>query len=370
MSTPAQWSEDPHGRFARRYWDGFRWTDAVLDDQGNQLREDPSGGPPVLVRAAAPPPPLSPAISTTDPPPAAGVPGVAATSPSGRDQTSPAPVVEPAGLVAGARERAGQLHAAVASSEAAKKLGDATSAAGRRAVEAVSDPQVRAAFAAGLAPMIDAALEGARLKGRNGGISKPRVLRAAVRPRKTVMGALADVGTAAPGQVMASVASAGARAAKAQPSVWTTSEIAGEWALLDPAATEAALLQGLWLARPTENPDRATMLTAAATVCTAMSHCLTEEPRVSENVIIEGIAAGLNSTYLGNDWDSWTDADLRHLRLCLAVARRFGVQSEELGGNSELEHFFDEPHERMTMAMSVSRTGWSTDLSAWFALEN
>jgi hypothetical protein len=33
----------------------------------------------------------------------------------------------------------------------------------------------------------------------------------------------------------------------------------------------------------------------------------------------------------------------------------------------QLADLFDEPHERMVMAMSVAPDGWSCDLKAWFA---
>jgi hypothetical protein len=38
------WLTDPWGRFESRYWDGARWTDAVM--RGGQVESDPAGEPP------------------------------------------------------------------------------------------------------------------------------------------------------------------------------------------------------------------------------------------------------------------------------------------------------------------------------------
>lgn len=42
MSSPAAWHNDPYGRFAKRYWDGNRWTEHVVTGDGRQ-QVDPMG---------------------------------------------------------------------------------------------------------------------------------------------------------------------------------------------------------------------------------------------------------------------------------------------------------------------------------------
>ncbi len=36
-----RWMTDPAGRFARRYWDGLRWTEHVADEAGGQSTDSP-----------------------------------------------------------------------------------------------------------------------------------------------------------------------------------------------------------------------------------------------------------------------------------------------------------------------------------------
>jgi hypothetical protein len=54
------------------------------------------------------------------------------------------------------------------------------------------------------------------------------------------------------------------------------------------------------------------------------------------------------------------------LRLSLAVARRFGVQPEELGGNGELDPLFEDIDSRMKYAMALAPTRWSCNMAVWF----
>ena len=44
MAVPADWYLDPTSRNERRYWDGARWTDRVMDAAGNESRDPVTSG--------------------------------------------------------------------------------------------------------------------------------------------------------------------------------------------------------------------------------------------------------------------------------------------------------------------------------------
>lgn len=43
--TPAQWAQDPFGRYTQRYFDGFQWTEHVLDANNRQATDLPGHRP-------------------------------------------------------------------------------------------------------------------------------------------------------------------------------------------------------------------------------------------------------------------------------------------------------------------------------------
>ena len=86
-----------------------------------------------------------------------------------------------------------------------------------------------------------------------------------------------------------------------------------------------------------------------------------------DDEIVETVGNTLTAAFHGADDHEWDDEDCKIVRLALGVARRFGIQPEELGGNGELDVLFEDSFNRMCMAMSIAPTRWSTDLSIWFA---
>lgn len=77
------WFPDPSGRFGRRWYDGFRWTDSVVAADGRAISDPlPEDAPPY------PPPPDRPPAPAPGPPPA---PGPAPTAPGFYDAPRPTP---------------------------------------------------------------------------------------------------------------------------------------------------------------------------------------------------------------------------------------------------------------------------------------
>lgn len=74
----AGWLQDPSGRFDYRYWDGSRWTAAVM--RGGATYSDPEAPP----ETPAPSPAMAPAVPSAD----------AAPPPSGHDRLTPLPPSE------------------------------------------------------------------------------------------------------------------------------------------------------------------------------------------------------------------------------------------------------------------------------------
>jgi hypothetical protein len=131
----------------------------------------------------------------------------------------------------------------------------------------------------------------------------------------------------------------------------------------------SVLTHGLEMIAETPRGDREGMRTGAAMVSSAIAHSVAHEPQIDAGEVVDALASTLGVTLLGNDASMWTDADERSLRLALAVARRYGVQPVALGGNGELDEFFEDAQDRMTMAMAVCRDDWSYSLAYWFTAD-
>lgn len=355
----SEWYGDPTGRFQMRYWDGAQWTEHVVDSQRAQLVDH-------LPDASVYPPPTQ---SVVDHDPAAVSDdrrrrGVKGLLDAGKQATSVAArTISDVG--ADVRQRVSDADGAGAllSSTGKQALARASSAA--------HDPALRATLQNGLGPVLQSAAEGARVTNKKGEISKMRVLRAVTRPRKTMMGVAAGVGQTAASQALEAATRSGSGVATtADSSMWSAGAIAEEWPTLDPLEVPAVLQYAALQFAAADWDDRVAMRVVAAGLCGSIAHCLLGAAAVHDDSIVEATSFSLNATLRDNDWDTWTDADDRHLRLALAVARRYGVQPVELGGNGELEDFFGEPRTRMLMAMAISRNGWCADLFQWFQLTN
>jgi hypothetical protein len=108
------------------------------------------------------------------------------------------------------------------------------------------------------------------------------------------------------------------------------------------------------------------MRESALLLCEGLKHCLIGTPPIDDDEIVDTTGNVLTAALHGAPADEWDEDLSRALRLALAVARRFGIQSEELGGNGELDLLFDDISNRMRMAMSLAPNRWSCDMSVWF----
>lgn len=146
----------------------------------------------------------------------------------------------------------------------------------------------------------------------------------------------------------------------------TTEGILGEWPMLDREAAVHAWQTGLarYDAAPVEN--RPEMRAAAELMATALATAVraggldqVDVHQAAWNILV--------ACALGNDQSTW-DADAeRQMRLGLAVVRRLGTQSPQLGGSGSMPvDFFDDTGNRMLMASALSSTPWSFDVEAWF----
>jgi hypothetical protein len=336
----AGWYRDEHGRHPWRWWDGQRWT-AHVSDGDDVVTVDPAGAGPFASAAPGAPDTAAPPDPT----------------PSGRFRAMTANLGDRA---AAARER-------VAPDGAGAGIRQAIAATGQFLAQQAT-PERAAFILERTAPVAAAAADGAGLRNKRGKVKVWRVLRVATRPRKYVSRAVESGGRAAHGAALD-----GARAAvetrRTAPQVRPTDrDILAEWADVDPSTAVDALDEGLALFGVTDPDDRSGLRTCAALIGCGLSQCLVGPPLVpDDDVIVRAAGTVLTASLLGSGRETWTDADERHVRLALAIARRFGVQADELGGTDELGELFEDPHDRMIMAMAVAPDGWSCDLRTWFA---
>lgn len=319
-STPSGWYADPDDSSQLRYWDGDRWTDHR--QQTTQRVEEPAASPP---------------FSGSGPGRGGGL-GLAA-----------------ARRLAESAKQSGMGH----------KVAESAATAGRSVRDAAKDPARRQAVVASAVPAFEAVLDGAAVRNKKGKVKIWRVARAAARPRKTVSRVGTGVVAATAGQVTA--AGGGAAAAKHRVAPLDR-DILAEWAVEDPDQALARWREGTTRFHSAEVDHTDDMRASARLMCELLAHCLVGDPILEDDdEIVETIGNTLTASFNGVGEEAWGDEDQRVVRLALAVARRFGIQPEELGGNGELDRLFDDPANRMRMAMSVAPHRWSCDLSVWFA---
>jgi hypothetical protein len=243
------------------------------------------------------------------------------------------------------------------------RLSDRGMKVARKVTDAATDPARLRKAVVVARPALDAALDGARVRNKKGQVRLWRVARAAARPRRTMH----DVGRGVTAASASQIVEAAAREPRADVLGPTDQDIISEWTLGDP---EVALLR--WregcAVFDAAGEDPKELRASALLMCELLKHCLIGKPIVDDDdAIIDTAGDTLVGALNGASEGDWNDEDQRIVRLALAVARRFGVQSEELGGNGELGPIFEDIHDRMRMAMSVAPSKWSCDLSTWFA---
>ena len=244
-------------------------------------------------------------------------------------------------------------------SDTAKASGAAASAARRTLHRTVTDPVLRQAVFTGAKPVVGAVLDGAGVRNRKGEIKGWRVARAATRPRKTISSASAAAASATASQLAN-------HRPRTAPSGKTDEEILSEWPLGDLDVTLARWREGMHLFLHADPADTGSLRSSAGLMSHALAHCIVGVPVLHENDVVETVGSTLSAELEGVDDGDWSVDDERRVRLALAVARRYGIQPEELGGNGELDLLFSTTRNRMRMAMAVCRTGWSCDLALWF----
>ena len=317
-STPSGWYTDPEDPSLVRYWDGSVWTDR-RQNAASQL--------------AVPPAQVEP--TQTDPS-------------SGRFGSR--------GFAAARR-----LADSAKQSAVGHKLTEGTSSV----IDAVTDPARRDAVIAGAAPAFHAALDGAGVRNKKGKVKFWRVARAATRPRKTIQ----RVGTGVMGAIGEQVVHSAATSTHAghQRVPPLDEDIITEWSVGDPSVALERWRRGTALFDSADVDDIDEMRTSARMMCDALKLCLIGDPILDDDdQIVETVGNTLTAAFHAAHEYEWDDEDERIVRLALAVARRFGVQPEELGGNGELDVLFDDAYNRMRMAMSIAPDRWSTNLSTWF----
>ena len=145
-------------------------------------------------------------------------------------------------------------------------------------------------------------------------------------------------------------------------------EILTEWTLDDPQVALERWREGTGRYGLADIDDIAEMRRCALLLCEGLKYCLFETPILEDDDdVIETVGNTLAAALASSKDRYWDETVARLIRLALAVARRFGVQPEELGGNGELDPLFADPYGRMRMAMSVAPGPWSCDLAVWFA---
>ena len=148
----------------------------------------------------------------------------------------------------------------------------------------------------------------------------------------------------------------------------TDETIAADWHVDDPHADLERWRKGVSRFVDAQADDATAMRECALLMCAGLRHCLIGPPRIEDDDQIVMTVGDVLVAALRATSSTGLDAELSAvIRLALAVARRFGVQPEELGGNGELDLFFDEVDSRMKFAMALASTRWSCDMATWFA---
>lgn len=316
-TTPAGWYPDPDDPALLRFWDGGTWTDS---------RRSPVADP--------------------------NEPTTSLAAPSGQGGRR--------GLAAARR-----LADSAKQSSVARKVADGASSLSRGVIDTAKDPARRQTAIRAAIPAFDAALEGAGVRNKDGKVKVWRLARAAARPRKTVSRAGRAAAAATAGQLKTGVGSVDRQHGRLAP---RDAEIVAEWAFDDPGQDLARWREGLTRFADADVTDTAEMRTSAYLMCDVLKHCVIGDPILDDDdEIVETIGNVLAALLHGTAVDDWEQDDEKVVRLGLAVARRFGVQPEELGGNGELDALFYDSLDRMRMAMAIARSKWSCDMSAWFA---
>lgn len=277
-----------------------------------------------------------------------------------------APLAAPSGQsgsrgLAAARRLAGSAK----QSSIVHKVADGASSLSRGVIDTAKDPARRQAAMRAAVPAFDAALDGAGVRNKNGEVKVWRLARAAARPRKTVSRAGRAAAAATAGQLKTGLGSVDRHHGRLAP---RDAEIVAEWAFDDPGQDLARWREGLTRFADADVTDTAEMRISAYLMCDVLKHCVIGDPILDDdNEIVETTGNVLAALLHGTAVDDWQEDDDKVVRLALAVARRFGVQPEELGGNGELDALFYDSLNRMRMAMSLAQSKWSCDMSEWFA---
>lgn len=315
---PRDWYPDPEDASLQRFWDGEAWT---------------SDRRPV--------PPGTAALGTA------------------------APFSPPSGRLSRGLGAAKRLADNAKQTAAAQRASGAAALVGQAVADVAKDPAKRAAVIAGAAPIVDAALDGAGVRNKKGKVKVWRLARAAARPRKTVARVTSGVASTSAGRILDAARESHARHTVVPP---TIESIAAEWEDDDLGADLERWRQGVDKFAEADAHDPSAMRECALLMCAGLKHCLTGPPPIDDDdQIVETagdvLVAGLRATS-----GFGLDADLSAaLRLALAIARRFGVQPEALGGNGELDLLFEDSDSRMKFAMALAPTPWSCDIAPWFA---
>jgi len=316
-SPPSGWYPDPENAAMQRFWDGSAWTD--------ERRAEPSTT-------------SSPSAST--PFPSAG------------------------GRLSRGLGAAKRLADSTRNMPLAQRASDAAATVGHAVAEVAKDPAKRAAAVVNAAPTVNAALDGAGVRNKKGKIKVWRVARAAARPRKTVARVGSSVASTGVGQLLDAARSSHARSAAVSP---TIESIASEWDFDDVEGDLQRWSSGVAMFADANADDVATMRNSAILMSAGLKHCLVGDPAIEEDDrIVDTVGDVLVASLRATSPDGLDDEMSAVLRLALAVARRFGVQPEDIGGNGELDVLFQDASSRMIFAMALAPTKWSCDMGAWF----
>lgn len=334
--VPSGWYTDPELPGHIRYWDGERWT------AHRQAASQP------------PPPPVAPAPAPLPVPPPA--PASPQSVPSATAQRG----------LASARRLADRAKG----SEFGRSVTRAAATGAHRAKDTLSDPDKRRTFLVTAYPMIDAAVDSAGVRNKKGEVKAWRVARAAVRPGKTAAAMSQAAAREAANRAVAS-ASASLAAGPRRQMAPTADDIVAEWQPFDPDRDLPAWEEGRRRMELADLDDQVEMRACAALLCQGLKYAMSDPADVERlgELLIDTVALVLTAAVRGNDATSWGPEDERHARLALAVSRRFGLQSQDLGGDGTLDALFDEKGERMLMMAALSSEPWDFNLREWFAID-